>query len=140
MTVDTTRVEDLRVRWTPAEVYSIQASGLRDLAEEYAEAGDHDRAHELAQLAAGAEAGLAVTREAVERECAMARCDRTTSETPLVVDVPMLPGPFAVDLCGPCREPFEAGMEAIERLAEGDAEAVPIGARNGREAALEAEP
>ncbi len=64
MTVDVTRVGNLGVRWTPAEVYSIQASGLHDLAEEHAETGDQDRAREFGRLASRAEAALAVEREA----------------------------------------------------------------------------
>ncbi len=64
MTVDVTRVGNLRVRWTPAEVYSIQASGLRDLAQEHAETGEQDRAREFERLAGRAEAALADEREA----------------------------------------------------------------------------
>ena len=64
MTVDTTMVGNLGVRWVPAEVYSIQASGLRDLAEEYAQTGDHDMARGFQKLAARAEAGLVAEREA----------------------------------------------------------------------------
>ncbi len=64
MTVDVTRVGKLGVRWTRAEVYSIQASGLHDLAQEYAETGNQDRAREFQRLAGRAEAALAVEREA----------------------------------------------------------------------------
>ena len=60
------------------------------------------------------------------RQCAMAACHQPAADPPLVVNVASMPGPFAIDLCGLCREPFEAGVEAVERLMDGDAEAVPF--------------
>jgi hypothetical protein len=117
MTVETTRVEGIEVRWTPAEVLAIQTAGLRDM-----------EADPAAPYVPG-----------IERDCAMAKCERAAEGPPLVVNVATMPGPFAVDLCHPCREPFESGMEATERLVAGDAEAQPY-RFNGRHAAqLEAE-
>jgi hypothetical protein len=94
----------VEVRWTPAEVLSIQTAGLREM-----------EADPAAPYVPG-----------VDRDCAMADCDRAAEGPPLVVNVPTLPGPFAVDLCAPCRDPFEAGMEATVRLVDGDAEASPF--------------
>lgn len=52
------------VRWRRAEVLSIQSAGLRELAEESAQAGDTARAGEFAELADRAEAALVAAREA----------------------------------------------------------------------------
>jgi hypothetical protein len=94
---------NVEVRWSPAEVRSMYAAALRDME---------------ADPAAPYVPGLV-------RDCAMAECKRAAEGPPLVVNVPTMPGPFAVDLCQPCREPFESGMEAVERLAAGDDEARP---------------
>jgi hypothetical protein len=125
MTVDTTRTRDLppsggrlsdiEVRWTPAEVAAIHAAGLREL-----------EADPAAPYVPG-----------IVRDCAMAKCERAAEGPPLVVNVATLPGPFAVDLCTPCREPFEGGMESVERLVAGDGEAAPH--RFDRRVQLEAE-
>lgn len=93
------------VRWTPDEVLAIHAAAVRDM-----------EADPRAPFVPG-----------IERDCAMAECDRLAQGPPLVVNAPTLPGPFAIDLCSPCREPFAAGMEAVERLAAGDNEARPYG-------------
>ena len=66
--------------------------------------------------------------------CAMVACGLPAAAVPLVVDVAGMPGPFEIPLCTFCREPFEAGLEAVERLVWGDPEAVPFGAPGGREA------
>jgi hypothetical protein len=50
------------------------------------------------------------------------------------VNVAAMPGPFEIPLCTLCREPFEAGLESVERLADGDAEVVPVDRCGGREA------
>ena len=126
----------LDLRWTPVEVYSIHAAVLHGLAGEYAQAGDVTRAYELEQLAIATESALMGER-AVQRDCAMAACDEPVTVEPIVVNMPTLPGPFAIDLCGHCREPFEAGMEAVERLVEGDAEAARF--RFGRQQLAELE-
>jgi hypothetical protein len=93
----------VEVRWTPAEVFSIHGAGLREL-----------EADPRAPYVPG-----------IERDCAMAECDRPAEGPPLVVNIATMPGPFAVDLCSPCREPFACGMEAIDRLAAGDHEVRP---------------
>ena len=117
MTIDTTRVERPGVHWTPGEVLAIHTAGLLDME------GDP-----AAPYVPG-----------IERDCAMAECARLADGPPLVVYVPTLAGPFAVDLCQPCREPFENGIEAAERLIAGDDELRPC-RFNGRQAAqLEAE-
>jgi hypothetical protein len=103
MTVETTRAEGVEFRWTPGEVLSIHTAALRDM-----------QADPAAPYVPG-----------IERDCAMAECGRAAEGPPLVVNVATMPGPFAVDLCPPCREPFESGMEATERLVAGDAEAAP---------------
>ena len=72
-----------------------------------------------------------------ERRCAMVACGQPAAAFPLVVDVGAMLGPFEIPLCPFCREPFESGMEALEQLMEGDAEAVPFGAHKGREAEAE---
>ena len=117
MHVDTTRVEGIEVRWTPAEVLSIHAAGLREL-----------EADPSGPYVPG-----------IVRDCAMAGCDRAAEGPPLVVNVPTLPGPSAVDLCPPCRHPFEAGMEATARLVEGDAEVSPFRFDGRHAVQLEAE-
>ena len=93
----------VEVRWTPDEARSMYAAALRDM-----------EADPAAPYVPG-----------IERDCAMAECDRPAQGPPLVVNVPTMPGPFAVDLCQPCMEPFKSGMEAVERLAAGDDEARP---------------
>ena len=72
-------------------------------------------------------------------QCAMAACRQPAAEPPLVVNASTMPGPFEIPLCSMCREPFEAGMEAVERLVEGDAESVPFRPRTDREVGLGAE-
>jgi hypothetical protein len=72
-------------------------------------------------------------------ECAMVGCGQPAAPIPLVVDVATMPGPFAIPLCTLCREPFEAGMEAVERLIDGDAEALAFASSPDREAVLEAQ-
>jgi hypothetical protein len=62
----------------------------------------------------------------------MVACGLPAAAVPLVVDVAGMPGPFEIPLCTFCREPFEAGQEAVERLVWGDPEAVPFGAPAGR--------
>ena len=76
-----------------------------------------------------------------KEQCAMVGCGQPAAPMPLVVDVVTMPGPFEIPLCTLCREPFEAGMEAAERLLDGDAEALPFGSSRDREAeaVLEAE-
>jgi hypothetical protein len=73
-----------------------------------------------------------------ERICAIERCTEPPAAAPMMIDMAALPGPFVVDLCPGHREDFEAGVEAIERLVDGDAEALPIGGRLGRQLELEA--
>jgi hypothetical protein len=74
----------------------------------------------------------------VERkDCAMVGCTQPAAAMPLIVNVATLPGPFKIPLCTLCREPFDAGMEAVERLLDGDAEVVPFNWIQLREAALE---
>ena len=72
-------------------------------------------------------------------ECAMVGCGQPAAPMPLVVDVATMPGPYAIPLCTLCREPFEAGMEAVERLIDGNTEALPFGSSPDREAVLEAQ-
>ena len=60
-----------------------------------------------------------------ETTCAMVACRQPAAAVPLVVDAAALFEPFEIPLCALCREPFEKGMEAVERLVEGDAEALP---------------
>jgi hypothetical protein len=74
-----------------------------------------------------------------KKQCAMVGCGQSAAPMPLVVDVVTMPGPFEIPLCTLCREPFEAGMEAVERLIDGDAEALPVGSSPNREAVLEAQ-
>jgi hypothetical protein len=105
------------VRWTPAEVLAIQTAALREM-----------EADPAAPYVPG-----------IERDCAMAKCERAAEGPPLVVNVATVPGPFAVDLCPPCREPFESGMEAVERLAAGDGEARPYRFAGRHAAQLEAD-
>jgi hypothetical protein len=59
------------------------------------------------------------------KDCAMVGCTQPAAPMPLIVNVATLPGPFEIPLCTLCREPFDAGMEAMERLLDGDTEAVP---------------
>jgi hypothetical protein len=61
-----------------------------------------------------------------ERMCAMLACRQPAAAVPLVVDLATLSQPFEIPLCVLCREPFEAGMESVERLVEADAEVVPF--------------
>lgn len=61
-----------------------------------------------------------------ERMCAMLACRQPAAVVPLVVDLATLSQPFEIPLCVLCREPFEIGMEAVERLVEADAEVVPF--------------
>ena len=76
----------------------------------------------------------------VERkDCAMVGCTQPAAAMPLMVNVATLPGPFKIPLCTLCREPFDAGMEAVERLLDGDAEVLPSIWKQPREAALEAQ-
>jgi hypothetical protein len=117
MTLDATRVGEIEVRWTSAEVLSIHAAGMRELEAD--------------------PSGVYVP--GIVRDCAMADCDRAAEGPPLVVNVPTLPGPFAIDLCPPCRDPFEAGMEATARLVAGDAEASPFRFDGRHAVQLEAE-
>lgn len=117
MTIDTTRVEGDEGRWTRAEVLTIHTAAMRDM-----------EADPRAPYVPG-----------IERECAMSECDRAADGPPLVVDIATLPAPFAVDLCTPCREPFESGMEAVARLVGGDGEAVPHRFAGCEVARLEAE-
>jgi hypothetical protein len=105
------------IRWTRAEVLSIQSAAMREM-----------EADPPAPYVPG-----------IERDCAMAECDRLAEGPPLVLNVATLPGPFAVDLCQLCREPFESEMEAIERLAAGDAEARPYRTDTSHTTQLEAE-
>ena len=107
----------MEVRWTPAEVLSIHTAGLREM-----------EADPRAPYVAG-----------IERDCAMAGCERSAEGPPLVVSVATLPGPFAIDLCSPCREPFESGIEAVERLAGGDHEGRPYRFDGRHAGQLEAE-
>lgn len=58
-------------------------------------------------------------------DCAMVGCTQQATAMPLIVDVATLPGPFEIPLCSLCREPFDGGLEAVERLLDGDPEAVP---------------
>jgi hypothetical protein len=51
-----------------------------------------------------------------------------------VVNVAAMPGPFEIPLCTLCREPFEAGLESVERLADGNSEVVPVGTCGDQEA------
>ena len=74
-----------------------------------------------------------------KEQCAMVGCGQPAAPMPLVVDVVTMPGPFEIPLCTLCREPFEAGMEAVERLIDGDAEALLFGSSPDREAVLEAQ-
>src|SRR5215467_8845374 len=62
----------------------------------------------------------------VRKDCAMVGCTQPAAPMPLIVNVATLPGPFQIPLCTLCREPFDAGMEAVELLLDGDAEAVPF--------------
>ena len=71
------------------------------------------------------------------KDCAMVGCTQQAAAMPLIVDVVTLPGPFEIPLCPLCREPFDAGMEAVERLLDGDAEALPATGTLPREAVLE---
>ena len=73
------------------------------------------------------------------KECAMVGCGQPAAPIPLVVDVATMPGPFEIPLCTLCREPFEADMEAMERLIDSDAEVLPLGSSPSREAVLEAQ-
>ncbi len=74
-------------------------------------------------------------KETIRREeCAMVGCGQPAAPMPLVVDVATMPGPFEIPLCTLCREPFEAGMEAVERLSDGDAETLPFDSSPDREA------
>ena len=67
-------------------------------------------------------------------ECAMVGCSQPAAPMPLVVDVATMPGPFEIPMCTLCREPFEAGMEAVERLIDGDDAALPFSSSPDREA------
>jgi len=59
------------------------------------------------------------------KDCAVVGCTQPAAAIPLIVDVATLPGPFEIPLCALCREPFDAGIVAVERLLDGDAEALP---------------
>lgn len=59
------------------------------------------------------------------KDCAMVGCTQQAAAMPLIVDVATLPGPFEIPLCALCRQPFDAGMEAMERLLDDEAEAIP---------------
>jgi hypothetical protein len=71
--------------------------------------------------------------------CAMVGCGQPAAPVPLVVNVAAMPGPFEIPLCALCREPFEAGLEGVERLVEGQAELVPFDPPGSRVLDLEAE-
>jgi hypothetical protein len=71
------------------------------------------------------------------KDCAMVGCTQPAAAIPLTVDVAALPGPFEIPLCALCREPFDAGIEAVERLLDGDAEALAVSWSPPREAVLE---
>ena len=71
------------------------------------------------------------------KDCAMVGCTQPAAAMPLMVDVATLPGPFEIPLCAICREPFDAGMEAVERLLDGHAEVLPVSWSLPREAVLE---
>ena len=73
----------------------------------------------------------------VRKDCAMVGCTQPAAPMPLIVDVATLPGPFEIPLCTLCREPFDAGLEAAERLLDCDAEAVPFICGRPQPAALE---
>jgi hypothetical protein len=73
------------------------------------------------------------------KDCAMVGCTQPAAAMPLIVNVATLPGPFEIPLCTLCREPFDAGLEAVDRLVDGDAEAVPFGWSRSRVAVLESE-
>lgn len=73
------------------------------------------------------------------KDCAMVGCTQPAAAMPLIVNVATLPGPFKIPLCTLCREPFDAGIEAVERLLDGDAEVVPFNCKQPREGALEAQ-
>jgi hypothetical protein len=72
-----------------------------------------------------------------ERMCAMLACRQPATAVPLVVDLATLSQPFEIPLCVLCREPFEAGMEAVERLVDANAEVVPFPHPRLREAEAE---
>jgi hypothetical protein len=59
-------------------------------------------------------------------DCAMVGCGQPAASVPLVVNVAAMPGPFEIPLCTLCREPFEAGLESVACLVEGEAELVPL--------------
>jgi hypothetical protein len=63
-TAGLTNVLPTAVRWTAAEVYSIHAAGLEDLADEAARMGHNQIAVELARLAVASRAALDAEREA----------------------------------------------------------------------------
>jgi hypothetical protein len=71
------------------------------------------------------------------KDCAMVGCTQPAAAMPLIVDVATLPGPFEMPLCALCREPFDAGMEVVERLLDGDAEALPVSWSLSLEAVLD---
>src|SRR5262249_37265575 len=73
------------------------------------------------------------------KDCAMVGCTQPAAPMPLIVNVATLPGPFQIPLCTLCREPFDAGLEAVERLLDGDAEAVPCKWDRFREPRVEAQ-
>ena len=73
------------------------------------------------------------------KDCAMVGCTQPAASMPLIVNVATLPGPFQIPLCTLCREPFDAGLEAVERLLDGDAEAVPCKWDRFREPMVEAQ-
>jgi len=95
------------VRWTPAEVLAIHTACLREM-----------EADPRAPYVPG-----------IVRSCAMAECGRAAEGAALIVNVPGLPGPFVVDLCNPCRAPFDSGMEAVEHLVVGDSEVLAEASR-----------
>ena len=71
------------------------------------------------------------------KDCAMVGCTQQAAAIPLIVNVATLPGPFEIPLCPLCREPFDAGLEAVERLLDGNAEVLPAAWTLPQEAVLE---
>jgi len=57
-----TSVRQIAICWTPAEIYSIAATGFRDLAAEASSAGDKAAALELERLAIASEGRLEASR------------------------------------------------------------------------------
>jgi hypothetical protein len=99
----------------------------------------HSEAPGLASGVGNRRSGMNADVTFQQKDCAMVGCTQPAAPVPLVVNVTTMAGPFEIALCALCREPFEAGMEALERLVEGDAEAVPFTYSRRRETALEAQ-